>query len=151
MRAGEHQDGASVLAVLDTIASADIQQQDPSARQELEHSVPQQAASLAASMRRLAETKAGEIRQRIHAKMADTQQTFDTALQEHRFTDAAHAVDHLRRELDDSNMAGVILPALPDATVLVLQPGVAHALTSTENHQVICSQCGRVLAFDHAL
>lgn len=116
MRVGEPQDAASVLAVLDTIAAADIPQQDPSGRQELEHSVPQQAASLATSMRRLAETKAGESLQRIHTKMADTQQAFDTALQEHRFTEAAHAVEYLRQELDAPNIDGVLHPAVLHGT-----------------------------------
>lgn len=94
-----------MLAVLDTIAAADIEPQDPAAKQELEHALPQQAASLASSMRRLTETKAGEIMQRMHATMAETQETFDLALQEHRFADAARAVEQLRCMLDQADGA----------------------------------------------
>lgn len=92
---------------MDTIAAGEVQAQDLAAPQELEHALPQQAASLATSIRQLAAKKVDEVVQRIHATMAETQQTFDVALQEHRFTDAAYAVEHLRQELDEAKLDGV--------------------------------------------
>lgn len=97
-----------MLAVLDAIAATDVQPQDPSAPQELEHALPQQATSLAASMRELADKRVDESLQLIHAQMADTQQAFDIALQEHRFIDAAETVEQFRREVSGAVPDGMI-------------------------------------------
>ena len=96
--------------------------------EEVDRSTAEKAGALAESIRTLISRTADERLENLNVRLAETQSSFEAALQQLQFVDAAYHLQQLRKEVEDEQSAAGVH----------IFPAVAAGLTQSGARTVQC-------------